>query len=189
MKKILQILIIIISAVSLAACIGLTLKRKSVQLANVQETTQEEVQKEPATAEETPIVEAPSEEPEEKHPINIECQECIKRKNYTTFGMNECVDIANEAWLKEIDKYMLMLKQIMPSEKYTLIADSQKKWEAYQEAAWKASQEIMYELPGSIHTNFAKGMQAGVVKRRASDLEFYYSEYKQYYDYYIKNKE
>jgi len=106
----------------------------------------------------------------------------MKRKNYTTAGMNECVDIANEAWLKEIDKYMLMLKKIMPPEKYALMADSQSKWKVYQEAEWKASGHIMFNLPGTIHTNYAKGMQAGVVEDRVQDLMSYYEEYKQFYD-------
>lgn len=121
------------------------------------------------------------EEPEKEHPITLELRECMKKRNYTTSGMNSCSYEACDAWLKEIDKYMGLLKRELPPEQYKLLETSQSNWKEYQKSEQQTINEIIFNLPGTIHTNYAAGHNLYIIEERAKTLENYYSDVKDRY--------
>ena len=81
------------------------------------------------------------EEPQEKgqkeeleenlHPIDKAERDCIA-KNMTTAGMSNCSYIAMDAWFKEIDKYVNLLKDVTSKDEYNNILEAQTQWKKYQ---------------------------------------------------------
>ena len=127
------------------------------------------------------------EEPQEKeqkeelekniHPIDKAERDCIA-KNMTTAGMSNCSYIAMDAWFKEIDKYVNLLKDITSKDEYNNILEAQTQWKKYQEAEFKAV-SILMNKQGTIYQNILSGIECDLVKKRAHDV-------KSFYDYLIK---
>ena len=112
----------------------------------------------------------------EVHPIEKAVQECMKKENYTTTGMLKCVDESINDWNKEIDKYLLLLKETLPKEQYDLLEISQNKWEEYQKAQWTFLNSVIIEKQGTMYINVLSGDRADVVEKRAKDLSGLYFE-------------
>ncbi len=112
----------------------------------------------------------------EVHPIEKAVQECMKKENYTTTGMLKCVDESINDWNKEIDKYLLLLKETLPKEQYDLLEISQNKWEEYQKAQWTFLNSAIIEKQGTMYINVLSGDRADVVEKRAKDLSGLYFE-------------
>ena len=74
---------------------------------------------------------------ENLHPIDKAERDCIAKQDATQ-AMNECTYKARDAWYKEIDKYMYLLKNAISNEDYNNILKAQSKWEEYQEAEFEA---------------------------------------------------
>ena len=106
------------------------------------------------------------------HPIDKAERDCIAKLD-STQAMNECTYKAMEAWFKEIDKYMLMLKNVTSDEDYNNILKAQSKWKKYQEAEFKAI-SILINKQGTIYQNILTGEERGLVKQRAHDLKSFY---------------
>ena len=96
----------------------------------------------------------------------------------TTAGMSNCSYIAMDAWFKEIDKYINLLKDVTSEEDYKNILEAQTQWKKYQEAEFKAV-SILINKQGTIYQNILAGEECGLVKQRAQDL-------KNFYDYLIR---
>lgn len=109
---------------------------------------------------------------ENSHSIDKAERDCIA-KNMTTAGMSNCSYEAMEAWFKEIDKYMLMLKNVTSDEDYKNILEAQTQWKKYQEAEFKAI-SILINKQGTIYQNILAGKERGLVKQRAHDLKSFY---------------
>lgn len=114
---------------------------------------------------------------ENLHPIDKAERDCIA-KNMTTTGMSNCSYEAMEAWFKEIDKYINLLKNVTSKEDYNNILEAQNQWKKYQEAEFKAV-SILINKQGTIHQNILSGIECDLVKKRAHDV-------KSFYDYLIK---
>lgn len=106
----------------------------------------------------------------EIHPIEKAVQECMKKEDYTTVGMSKCVDDSINDWNKEIDKYLSLLKEMLPEEQYDLLETSQNKWEDYKKAQWAFLNAAIDEKHGTMYINVLSGDRAGVVENRAKDL-------------------
>ena len=106
----------------------------------------------------------------EIHPIEKAVQECMKKEDYTTVGMSKCVDDSINDWNKEIDKYLSLLKEVLPEEQYDLLETSQNKWEDYKKAQWAFLNAAIDEKHGTMYINVLSGDRAGVVEKRAKDL-------------------
>ena len=106
----------------------------------------------------------------ESHPIEKAVQECMKKEDYTTVGMSKCVDDSINDWNKEIDKYLSLLKEMLPEEQYDLLETSQNKWEDYKKAQWAFLNAAIDEKHGTMYINVLSGDRAGVVEKRAKDL-------------------
>ena len=110
------------------------------------------------------------------HPIEKDVQNCMKKEDYTTAGMSKCVDNSINDWNKEIDKYLSLLKDILPEEKYKLLQISQEKWEEYKNAQWQLLEAGLTEKDGTMYINILSGDKADVVEKRAKDLSGFYFE-------------
>lgn len=105
------------------------------------------------------------------HPIEQEIQECMKKGNYTTATMNNCVYNSFDSWDKDISNSLQTLKKTLPPEQYELIEQSQKKWNDYKLAQWKVFNSIYDTKVGTIYTNILAGSKSGILANRAKILE------------------
>ena len=108
-----------------------------------------------------------------KHPIDIEEEKCIKIADNSNIGMGNCALKATEDWFKEIDKNLMTLKQMLPAEKYTKIAASQKKWENYIKSEFDVNENVIFHKTGTIYYTISAGQKAYIVKERALLLKSY----------------
>ena len=108
----------------------------------------------------------------EQYTIDKTENDCIS-KEYSTQGIDECTFKAIDAWNKEIDKYLALLKNITSKEDYENIQLSQQKWESY-----KNSEIIVYGLiqqkQGTMFQNISTGFQKNLIKQRALNLKSLY---------------
>ena len=112
----------------------------------------------------------------EVHPIEKALEDCLKKEDYTTAGMSKCVDDSRNEWNKEIDKYLTLLKDALPEDKYNLLQTSQEKWEEYKEAEWNLLEKTLQEKDGTMYVNIISGDKANIVEKRAKDLSELYFE-------------
>ncbi len=112
----------------------------------------------------------------EVHPIEKALEDCLKKEAYTTAGMSKCVDDSRNEWNKEIDKYLTLLKDALPEDKYNLLQTSQEKWEEYKEAEWNLLEKTLQEKDGTMYVNIISGDKANIVEKRAKDLSELYFE-------------
>ncbi len=115
--------------------------------------------------------------PEEKasqtiHPIEKEVQNCMKKMNYTTAGMINCVYKSEEKWEKEVQKYLSELKKNLTEEEYTLLLASQKDWEEYRKSQIKMIKKIYSNAKGTIYQNYASADIVAIVENRAKYLSW-----------------
>ena len=109
---------------------------------------------------------------ENLHPIDKAERDCIA-KQYATQAMNKCTYKARDAWYKEIDKYMCLLKNATSNEEYNNILKAQSKWKEYQEAEFEAV-SIISEKQGTMFQNSAAGIKTELVKERALEVKRVY---------------
>lgn len=105
---------------------------------------------------------------ENLHPIDKAERDCIAKQDATQ-AMNECTYKAMEAWYKEIDKSLNLLKTITSEEDYNNILKAQSKWKEYQEAEFEAV-SIISEKQGTMFQNSALGVKNNIIKERAEEL-------------------
>ena len=109
---------------------------------------------------------------ENLHPIDKAERDCIA-KNMTTAGMSNCSYIAMDAWFKEIDKYVNLLKDVTSKDEYNNILEAQTQWKKYQEAEFEAV-SILINKQGTIYQNFLAGEECDLVKQRAINVKNFY---------------
>lgn len=109
---------------------------------------------------------------ENLHPIDKAERDCIA-KQYATQAMNKCTYKARDAWYKEIDKYMCLLKNATSEEDYKNILEAQTQWKKYQEAEFEAV-SIISEKQGTMFQNSAAGIKTELVKERALEVKRVY---------------
>ena len=109
---------------------------------------------------------------ENLHPIDKAERDCIAKQDATQ-TMNECTYKARDAWYKEMDKYMRLLKNVTTDEDYNNILKAQFKWKEYQEAEFEAV-SIISEKQGTMFQNSAAGIKTELVKERALEVKRVY---------------
>jgi len=113
-----------------------------------------------------------------KHSIDEQQEKCME-KDYSTAGMNRCVNEATDAWLKQISIYSNLIKKELSKEQLVIFTDAQQSWERYYELEKKLIIETVYNKTGTIHTNIATGMIQSLAKQRALYLKSYLYELKE----------
>lgn len=110
--------------------------------------------------------------PEPKYEIDKVERECLV-KAVSTADMIGCTYNAMDSWFVEIDKSTKSLKDVLSSEKYTVISNSQKQWKKYQEAEFDSINEIIFDKGGTMYHPIATSFKANIVKQRALELKAY----------------
>ena len=109
---------------------------------------------------------------EQKYPIDKIEENCLSNKS-STQEMNECTFKAMDAWNKEIEKYLALLKHITSKDDFENIQLSQKNWEIYRD-----SEVIVYNLiqqkEGTMYQNVSAGFKRELIKQRAIELKSLY---------------
>jgi len=113
-------------------------------------------------------------EPTELHPIEKAVQDCMKKENYTTYGMSKCVDNSIYAWQDEINKTLTNLKNTLSKDEYKLLLESQNKWDDYKNTMFSILDNTLGQKQGSIYINILSGNKAGIIETRARELESLY---------------
>ena len=105
-------------------------------------------------------------------PIDIAEEECIS-KTGSTYEMNKCSQIAQQAWKKEIQNKLGVLKKILPEKDFAILLKSQQEWIHYVTAEYKFMQKIISQKEGTIYSNIEEGFKRDLLKQRAQILEEY----------------
>ena len=98
-------------------------------------------------------------------------EDCISQ-NSSTAGMNECILKAENAWEREIEKYMALIKNITSKEDFKKIQLSQEKWELYKDSQMEVYNMIFPQ--GSMFQNISACSKKNLVKQRALALKSIY---------------
>ena len=109
---------------------------------------------------------------EQKYSIDKMEEICLSNKS-STQEINECTFKAMDAWNKEIEKYLALLKNINSKDDFENIQISQKNWEKFRD-----SEIIVYNLiqqnEGTMFQNVSTGFKRELIKQRAIELKSLY---------------
>lgn len=111
-------------------------------------------------------------EPLPKHVIDLKEEKCLKDAD-SNYKMRKCVNEAMYDWFLEIDKNMAILQKKLPSEKFKIIENSQKRWKEAMVADFAAKDEVVFAKVGTIYTVYNIGQKEAFVRDRALILESY----------------
>lgn len=106
--------------------------------------------------------------------IFYKTQDCMKKENYTTSGMNKCVYDSVNDWEKEINKHLAALKKITDKGQYAFVQQAQKDWEIYRKSQSIANSELLQSKQGTMYINIKTGMNVDIYESRAEELKSLY---------------
>ena len=110
------------------------------------------------------------------HPIDKAEKKCIDETSSTSV-MLKCTTTAQNAWQKEIDTNIKLLKKVMPKDKYSALTKSQNDWEKFQKSEFGLINSIFEQKQGTMYINVSSGFRREIVKQRALDLKQYYDAF------------
>ena len=87
--------------------------------------------------------------------------------------MNNCIYEATEKWEKEIEKNSNYLRKILKKDQIILFNEAQKSWEEYYKKEHDFIFKTIFNVQGTIHTNFASSEFYEITKQRAINIEGY----------------
>ena len=96
---------------------------------------------------------------------------CLSDKS-STQEINECTFKAIDAWNKEIEKNLALLKNIISKEDFENIQLSQKNWEKFRDSEILVYNSIYPE--GTMFQNVSAGFKRELIKHRAIELKSLY---------------
>jgi uncharacterized protein YecT (DUF1311 family) len=106
------------------------------------------------------------------HAIDKALDACID-KDPSTAGMVRCLDIAYQAWDRELNRnYLAAMKKLSPSAKQSLKA-AQLQWIKYRDAEFKLIDDVYSTLEGTMYIPMRVGQRIEVIKQRALELATY----------------
>ena len=108
------------------------------------------------------------------HPIEQEEINCLANSTGRTSDSLSCLEKANVAWNKEIQKYLNLLKITSLNERYKLIINSQQIWEKQKESDIKIITSYISEHGGSMYRELAADDINNILKNRALFLKYIY---------------
>lgn len=117
---------------------------------------------------------------ESTHPIDIFLDSCME-KDYTTFGMVNCIEKAIEMWNVELDKYYNLLMTELDGESAKILKSAEVDWIKYKEKEMENIESIYGKLKGTMYTPMKYFAKLEIVKTRALQLADYYDLTKQGY--------
>lgn len=108
--------------------------------------------------------------------IDKQIEKCMISENYTTAGMNACVFKGEQAWLEEINKLVKKIKKELSPKAAEMFEKSHKHWLEHYKCEEELMHETLYEMSGTIHTNYARAVMYNLVEKRAKYLDVFYHD-------------
>lgn len=105
-----------------------------------------------------------------KSQIEQKRDDCIGSQR-TIMGISNCILNSKPAWEKEMSVHLAELKKLLTSKQYQLLMNSQKQWEAYNEAQIDLIYSTIFILPPFWFPNIGDWNNVEITKDRAQDLE------------------
>jgi uncharacterized protein YecT (DUF1311 family) len=111
---------------------------------------------------------------EKEHPIDLELQNCLdSSENYTTKGMTDCVVRATEKWDEELNKNYQELLSLLTGEQTDKLKIAQRKWVEYRNNEIEFSNQLHYDMQGTMWIPVAAQTKLDLTRKRAIELESY----------------
>lgn len=108
---------------------------------------------------------------EKNHQIDIELQYCLdSTENSTTTGMTTCMVKATQKWDKELNKNYDDLLSLLTQEQKEKFRIAQKKWMKYRDTEIEFSNQLYYDMQGTMWMIVAAEKKLELTKKRAIEL-------------------
>jgi uncharacterized protein YecT (DUF1311 family) len=108
----------------------------------------------------------------DQHPIEAELLRCMETpEGMSTQGMRHCIDQANSAWDKELNRiWTELMAELAPAAKQQLRL-SQRQWLAFRDAEYEALDSAYGAMSGSMFQPMHAEAIANVTRDRARQLD------------------
>lgn len=104
--------------------------------------------------------------------IDKELQDCLNSsENYTNKGMSDCVITATEKWDFELNKVYKKLLDLLTAEQKEKLNIAQRKWIEYRDKEIEFSNQIYYDMQGTMWIPVAAQTKLHLTRKRTIDLE------------------
>lgn len=106
------------------------------------------------------------------HPIEAELERCLGTADgSTTFGSIACLDAAQTAWDRELNRVYGELRRSLSPAGQTALRDAQRRWIAWRDAETAAIGTIYGELDGTMYRVMAADAVMTLTRDRVRELE------------------
>ena len=106
--------------------------------------------------------------------IDKELQACLdSSENYTTKGMTDCVRMATEKWDTKLNKAYKELLDLLTAEQKEKLKIAQRQWIEYRDKEIEFSNQLYYDMQGTMWIPVAAQTKLGLTRKRAIELESY----------------
>lgn len=106
------------------------------------------------------------------HPIEAELERCLGTADgSTTFGSIACLDAAQTAWDRELNRVYGELRRALSPAGQSALRDAQRRWIAYRDAETAAIGTIYGELDGTMYRVMAADAVMTLTRDRVRELE------------------
>ncbi len=111
----------------------------------------------------------------EINPIDSMYYACLENPdNYSTAGSIQCADRAFYEWSLEMEKNLVLLKEVLNETEFVLLTESQQHWYAFQNSETTFSDTMHANMDGTMFQIFAADIRVQIVRHRALALRDYY---------------
>ena len=167
MKKLVLIIIIILSILAIFSTISAfkykqQLQNSYIQIKDLQNTISEYKENQKIFS-------------HESYPIDKKLEKCTS-ENFMTIGMNNCTNAGIEAWNKEILDYSKQIEKYLNKEELLLFTNAQTAWEDYYKKEKDFINKTIAQKDGDIHTTIFIGDLYELTKQRALSLKSYLTQ-------------
>jgi len=164
MRKLVLIIIIILSTLTIFGTISAFKYKQQIQNSNIQIM---DLQRTISEYKETKNIVS-----QESYPIDKNLEKCTS-ENFMTVGMNSCTNDGIEAWNKEILNYSKQIEKLLNKEELLLFIKTQTAWQDYYKKEKDFLNKTIAQKDGDIHTTIAIGDLYELTKQRALSLKSY----------------
>ncbi|MFD0976778.1 lysozyme inhibitor LprI family protein [Salinimicrobium gaetbulicola] len=108
--------------------------------------------------------------------IGKELQDCLdSSENYSTKRMTDCVNTATEKWDAELNKAYKELLDLLMAEQKEKLKISQREWIEFRDKEIEFSNQLYYDLEGTMWIPVAAQTKLDLTKKRTIELESFIS--------------
>ena len=113
-----------------------------------------------------------------KHPIDLKMEQCLNNdSSFTTHGMIDCTLAAFDEWDKELNKYYRLLSNVLEEGAKVKLKKAQLNWLVYHDSEFEFSNEMYYDMEGTMWRVVGAGRRTDIVKARVLELKEYFDTY------------